>query len=94
MNIKTLTIEGHCEDIKISRIATGAMVSVERHTPNNDKIDHFFTVIRRNEPTDARYATALAVSRLVYGADSRGRNVATNSMIHEVMNAIELVARR
>jgi len=92
MTIKTIVIEGQSEDVKISRTATGATVSVDRFTRRNGKHDHVIAEIARDDDRDARYAKASEVAKVVYGTDRRGRAAATNSMVHDVMNEIERVA--
>jgi len=92
MNIKTITIEGLSEDIKISQTDAGAKIVAERWDLNGVKTDHAIMGFARDEDRDAQYAKAVEVAGLVYGVDCHGRTFATDSMIHEVMNAIELVA--
>lgn len=92
MNIKTMVIEGANEDIKIRRTDAGATVSVERYTRREGKIDKVLAEFGRGESRESRYAKSAEVAKAVYGTDRQGRPAATNSMIHDVLDAIERVA--
>ena len=92
MNVKTIVIEGHERDVKISRTERGAEVTIEQNTRHAGKQDICIAHIARDEDRDARYAKAVEVAKLVYGTDRRGRAAATNSMVHDVLNEIERVA--
>jgi hypothetical protein len=92
MNIKTIVIEGTSEDIKISRTETGATASVERLSRSAGKHDSVLAEFGRDESREARYAKACIVATHVYGTDRQGRVAATNSMVHEVMTQIQVVA--
>jgi hypothetical protein len=92
MNIKTIVIEGHEKDVKISRTERGAEVTIEQNTRHAGRQDVCIAHIARDEDRDARYAKAVEVAKLVYGTDRRGRAAATNSMVHDVLNEMERVA--
>ena len=83
MKIKAITIEGHKGDVQIHANDKGAFVI------------HGLLCIAafdRREPGEARYPKALEVAKAVFGTDRQGRANATNSMVHEVIDAIERVA--
>ena len=92
MNIKTIVIEGHEKDVKISRTERGAEVTIEENTRHAGRQDICIAHIARDEDRDARYAKAVEVAKVVYGTDRRGRAAATNSMVHDVLNEMERVA--
>ncbi|MBX3404492.1 MAG: hypothetical protein KF699_13865 [Phycisphaeraceae bacterium] len=92
MNIKTIVIEGHEKDVKISRTERGAEATIEQNTRHAGRQDICIAHIARDEDRDARYAKALEVAKVVYGTDRRGRAAATNSMVHDVLNEMERVA--
>lgn len=92
MNIKTIVIEGHEKDVKISRTERGAEVTIEQNTRHAGRHDICIAHITRDEDRDARYAKAVEVAKVVYGTDHRGRAAATNSMVHDVLNEMERVA--
>jgi hypothetical protein len=92
MNIKTIMIEGHEKDVKISRTERGAEVTIEQNTRHAGRQDICLAHIARDEDRDARYAKAVEVAKAVYGTDRRGRAAATNSMVHDVLNEMERVA--
>ncbi|MFZ2873193.1 MAG: hypothetical protein WAZ94_01775 [Phycisphaerales bacterium] len=92
MNIKTVVIEGHEKDVKISRTERGAEVTIEQNTRHAGRQDICIAHIARDEDRDARYAKAVEVAKVVYGTDRRGRAAATNSMVHDVLNEMERVA--
>jgi hypothetical protein len=92
MNIKTIVIEGHEKDVKISRTERGAEVTIEQNTRHAGRQAICIAHIARDENRDARYAKAVEVAKLVYGTDRRGRAAATNSMVHDVLNEMERVA--
>ncbi|MBL8759306.1 MAG: hypothetical protein JNK35_12855 [Phycisphaerae bacterium] len=92
MNIKTIVIEGHEKDVKISRTERGAEATIEQNTRHAGRQDICIAHITRDEDRDARYAKAVEVAKVVYGTDRRGRAAATNSMVHDVLNEMERVA--
>ena len=92
MNIKTIVIEGHKKDVKISRTERGAEATIEQNTRHAGRQDICIAHIARDEDRDARYAKAVEVAKVVYGTDRRGRAAATNSMVHDVLNEMERVA--
>ena len=92
MNIKTIVIEGHEKDVKISRTERDAEVTIEQNTRHAGRQDICIAHIARNEDREARYAKAVEVAKVVYGTDRRGRAAATNSMVHDVLNEMERVA--
>jgi hypothetical protein len=92
MNIKAIVIEGAQQDVKISRTQRGAEVTIERNTRHAGRQDICIANIARDEDREARYPKALEVAKVVYGTDRKGRVNATNSMVHEVVEAIERVA--
>jgi hypothetical protein len=92
MNIKTIVIEGHEKDVKISRTERGAEATIEQNTRHAGRQDICIAHIARDEDRDARYAKAVEVAKVVYGTDRRGRAAATNSMVHDVLNEMERVA--
>jgi len=92
MNIKTIVIEGHEKDVKISRTERGAEVTIEQNTRHAGRQDICIAHIARDEDRDARYAKAVEVAKVVYGTDRRGRAAATNSMVHDVLSEMERVA--
>lgn len=92
MNIKTIVIEGHEQDVKISRTDRGAEVTIEQNTRHAGRQDICIAHIARDETRESRYAKATEVAKVIYGTDRRGQATATNSMIHDVMNEIERVA--
>ncbi len=92
MNIRTIVIEGHEQNVKISRTERGAEVTIEQHTRRAGRQDICIAHIARDEDCVSRYAKAAEVAKVVYGTDSRGRAAATNSMVHEVLTEIERVA--
>jgi len=83
MNIKTIVIEGRQGDIEITRNRTGAHVMAGKLC---------IAAFERTEEPAARYVKAMEVAKAVYGADRNGRLAATNSMVHDVMTAIDRVA--
>ena len=92
MNIRSIVIEGHEKDVKISRTERGAEVTIEQNSRHAGRQDVCIAHIARDEDRDARYAKAVEVAKAVYGTDRRGRPAGTNSMIHDVLNEIERVA--
>lgn len=92
MNIRTIVIEGHEKDVKISRTERGAEVTIEQNTRHAGRQDICIAHIARDEDREARYAKAVEVAKAVYGTDRRGRVAATNSMVHDVLNEMERVA--
>ena len=92
MNIKTIVIEGHEKDVKISRTERGAEVTIEENTRHAGRQDICIAHIARDEDREARYAKAVEVAKVVYGTDRCGRAAATNSMVHDVLNEMERVA--
>ena len=92
MNIKTVVIEGHEKDVKISRTERGAEATIEQNTRHAGRQDICVAHIARDEDREARYAKAVEVAKVVYGTDRRGRAAATNSMVHDVLNEMERVA--
>ncbi len=92
MNIKTIVIEGHEKDVKISRTERGAEATIEQNTRHAGRQDICIAHITRDEDRGARYAKAVEVAKVVYGTDRRGRAAATNSMVHDVLNEMERVA--
>ncbi len=92
MNIRTLVIEGHAQDVTISRTQRGAEVTIEQHTRRAGRQAICIAHIARDEDRQARYAKAAEVAKVVYGTDQRGRAAATNSMVHEVLSEMERVA--
>ena len=92
MNIKTIVIEGHEKDVKISRTQRGAEVTIEQNTRHAGRQDICIAHIARDEDREARYAKAAEVAKFVYGTDRQGRAAATNSMVHDVLNEMERVA--
>jgi hypothetical protein len=92
MNIKTIVIDGHEKDVKISRTERGAEATIEQNTRHAGRQDICIAHITRDEDRDARYAKAVEVAKVVYGTDRRGRAAATNSMVHDVLNEMERVA--
>lgn len=83
MNIKAIVIEGTNGDVEIARTGGGAH-AVRDHAVLAD--------FPRDESREARYEKARQVAGFVYGTDRQGRPAATNSMVHEVLDAIERVA--
>lgn len=81
MKIKSIVIEGTKGDIAIVVNERGAHVMAGSEC---------IAAFDRNEPREARYAKALVVAAGVYGT-RRGRVAATNSMVHDVLDAIERV---
>jgi len=92
MNIRTIVIEGHEQDVKISRTERGAEVTIEQNTRRAGRQDICIAHIARDENRESRYAKATEVAKVVYGTDRSGRVAATNSMIHDVLNEMERVA--
>jgi hypothetical protein len=92
MNIRTIVIEGHEKDVKISRTERGAEVTIEQNTRHAGRQDICIAHIARDEDREARYAKAVEVAKVVYGTDRRGRAAATNSMVHDVLSEMERVA--
>ncbi len=92
MNIRTIVIEGHERDVKISRTERGAEVTIEQNTRHAGRQDICIAHIARDEDREGRYAKAVEVAKVVYGTDRRGRAAATNSMVHDVLNEMERVA--
>ena len=83
MFIKAMTIEGVEGDVEIARTDAGALVTTGNRV---------LCALERDEPREARYAKARLVACTVCGTDRRGEPLATNSMVHEVLGAIETVA--
>lgn len=83
MKIKSIVIEGTTGDIAIVANERGAHVMAGSEC---------IAAFDRDEPREARHAKALVVAAEVYGLDRKGRPAATNSMVHEVLDAIERVA--
>lgn len=92
MNIKTIVIEGINQDISIRRTTGGAEATIEQQTEQLGLQDICIAHITREEDAQSRYAKARVVATHVYGTDRHGRPAATNSMVHDVLNAIERVA--
>jgi hypothetical protein len=92
LNIKTIVIEGHEKDVKISRTERGAEATIEQNTRHAGRQDICIAHIASDEDRDSRYAKAVEVAKVVYGTDRRGRAAATNSMVHDVLNEMERVA--
>ena len=85
MNLKRMVVEGaNGSDIEIQRTEEGARVTTAG--------DHLLCDLRRTDDPDTRWASALIAATSIYGTDRRGRPNATNSMIHDVLRAIEAVA--
>src|SRR5581483_7456765 len=83
MFIKSIVIEGVEGDVEIARTEGGALVTIGRTV---------LCEMRRDEDREARYAKASEVAKVICGRDRSGRPNATNSMIHDVLDAIERVA--
>ena len=83
MFIKSMVIEGVDGDVEIAHMDTGALVT------SGDRV---LCEVGRYEDREARFAKACEVAKVVCGTDKKGRPLATNSMIHDVLNEIERVA--
>lgn len=92
MNIRTIVIEGHEQDVKISRTERGAEVTIEQNTRRAGRQDICIAHIARDENRESRYAKATEVAKVVYGTDRRSQAAATNAMVHDVLNEMERVA--
>ena len=99
MKITQVNIE--CEgnvhgDIAIDRIDGGARITHVFSKPSRTGTRQHREVVGEvmaTDERDARFAVALKVAGLVYGLDpKRGGPMATNSMVHDVMNEIERIA--
>ena len=83
MEVTSMTIEGAEGPVVITRTKDGARVSAAGRV---------VCEMARDLHPDERFAAALQSASAVYGTDRRGRARATNSMVHEVLDAIERVA--
>lgn len=83
MKIKTIVIEGHKQDIEVTRCRTGAFVMEGKVC---------IAAFNRDEDRISRFAKAMEVAEAVYGTDRKGRPAATNSMIHDLLNEIDRIA--
>jgi hypothetical protein len=83
MFIKSMVIEGVEGDVEIARTDEGALVTL-----GNEVLCDF----KRDESREVRYAGARVVAKSVCGTNKRGEPNATNSMVHDVLDAIERVA--
>ena len=83
MFIKSMVIEGVEGDVEIARTDAGALVTTGRRV---------ICEALREEDREARYRKAREVAKTVCGTNRRGEPCATNSMVHEVMDAIDRVA--
>ncbi len=83
MFIKAMVIEGVEGDVEIARTEEGALVTL-----GNEILCDF----KRDESREQRYAGARVVAKSVCGTTGAGEPHATNSMIHDVLDAIERVA--
>jgi hypothetical protein len=86
MQIKSITIASQdpcTPDIEIAAIEGGVLITTG---------DAVICEVRENEPREHRFQKAMAVARLIYGTDRKGRANATNSMIHDVLQEIERIA--
>lgn len=95
MFIKAMTIEGVEGDVEIARTDDGALVTHESFTTGRfgaRRTTRVVCEVGRTEDREARYAKGRSVAAIVYGRTQRGEPNATNTMIHEVLDAIERVA--
>ena len=83
MRIKGIVIEGANGEVTINRTFSGATVVV-----NHDIVCE----VGRQEDREARLVKALRAAEFVYGRSKRGGPNATNSMVHDVLDAIDRVA--
>jgi hypothetical protein len=83
MFIKSMVIEGVEGDVEIARTDEGALVSLGNQV---------LCEIKRYEPREARFTKARRAACAVCGSNKRGEPNATNSMVHDVLEAIERVA--
>jgi len=82
MQIKIMTIEGLIDDVTIRRSERGAVICA------NDVEIEFE---RRAEPEEC-FGVARNVAEIVYGIERKGGPNASNSMINDLLRAIEQVA--
>ncbi len=83
MFIKSIVIEGATGDLEIARTEDGALVTVGAKV---------ICEVQRREGREARFAKATLATAAIYGTDRQGRPLATNSMVHDVMNEIDRIA--
>jgi hypothetical protein len=83
MNIKQIVIEGHEEDIKITKTETGVKATMARFSRRDGWHDKTIAEFKTGETREARFTTAIRLAHQVYGHN------ATNSMVHDLLNEIE-----
>jgi hypothetical protein len=92
MFIKAIVIEGTEQDVKISRTERGAEASIEEYTRRTGRRLVCIAHIARDEDIESRFDKAREVAKCILGADRRGRPLATNSMIHDILREMDRVA--
>ncbi len=83
MFIKTIIIEGVEKDVRIEHTFEGAQVFAGLH---------LIFEVAKNEPRESRFEKATKAAGFICGRDRQGRVAATNSMLHDVLDAIDRVA--
>ncbi len=82
MLIKAMTIEGLIDDVTILRSERGAVICA-----NDVEIE-----FERQAEAEERFGLAKNAAEVVYGTEPLGGPNASNSMIHDLLRAIEQVA--
>jgi len=77
-----MTIEGVVDDVTIRRTERGAVICA-----NDVEIE-----FERHAEPEERFGVAQNLAEIVYGSKQRGKPNATNSMIHDLLRAVEQVA--
>lgn len=83
MFIHAIEIEGVDENVRVERTHEGARALV------NGRV---LFEVAKDEPREARFAKATQAAGYICGRDGQGRVAATNSMLHDVLDAIDRVA--
>lgn len=89
MKINAIEIDGSAGTIRIQAIGADAVrvsATAEGRTAE-------IATVYAGDDEDGRKAKMMEIARAVYGTDRNGRVAATNSMVWEVAQAIEQVAR-
>ena len=83
MFINAIEIEGVVENVRVERTFTGARALV------NGRV---LFEVGKDEPRESRFEKATKAAAFICGRDRQGRVNATNSMLHDVLDAIDRVA--
>lgn len=83
MFIKTIEIEGVDQNVRIERSEVGAQIFAG---------PRLLFEVTKDEPRESRFEKATMAAGFICGRDRRGRVNATNSMLHDVLDAIDRVA--